>query len=81
MGTTTLITAAPVPDRISGDGQPLLTTDSYGLAEAAVDRLADSDFPVRHVRIVGDDPRRRAIPGSGRPDVRPPGRQAARRAA
>src|ERR671918_22012 len=34
-------------------GEPLLTTDSYELAVAAVDALADARFPVARVTIVG----------------------------
>jgi Heat induced stress protein YflT domain len=33
----------------------IATTDSYGDAEALVDRLADDGFPVQHVAIVGRD--------------------------
>jgi hypothetical protein len=34
-------------------GEPLLTTDSYESAVAAVDALADARFPVERVTIVG----------------------------
>ena len=35
------------------DGEPLLTSDSYESAVAAVDALADGRFPVERVTIVG----------------------------
>ncbi|MCS5724233.1 hypothetical protein N1028_17645 [Herbiconiux sp. CPCC 203407] len=36
-------------------GEVVATFDAYGDAQAAVDRLARADFPVREVSIVGSD--------------------------
>jgi hypothetical protein len=40
---------------IRGETQPLASSLTYREGEAVVDRLADSGFPVRHLRIVGRD--------------------------
>jgi hypothetical protein len=38
------------------DGWPISSYDTYKRAQQAVDHLADNDFPVRDVTIVGVDP-------------------------
>jgi hypothetical protein len=38
-----------------GRGEVVATFDDYAAAEAAVDRLSDSGFPVEHAEIVGRD--------------------------
>jgi hypothetical protein len=46
----------PITPQTNGgapQGEPLLTTDSYESAVAAVDALADDGFPVERVTIVG----------------------------
>jgi hypothetical protein len=46
----------PIASQTNGDapqGEPLLTTDSYESAVAAVDALADARFPIERVTIVG----------------------------
>jgi hypothetical protein len=45
--------ASPAPD-VGLDSQVLAVTDAYSEAEATVRTLADRNFPIEHMRIVGD---------------------------
>jgi hypothetical protein len=55
----TLTTAPPLPSTsspaIRGDARVLSVASSYREAQATVNRLSGAGFPVKHVRIIGDD--------------------------
>jgi hypothetical protein len=55
---TRAFTPAPAATRLPTlpDGWPVSSYDTYKEAQQAVDHLADNDFPVRGVTIVGIDP-------------------------
>ena len=45
----------PIPMPVEPTGMPVGTYDSYEAAQGAVDYLADHEFPVEHITIVGKE--------------------------